>query len=182
MYLEDKITQFDVEILKQFPKDCDGIAQLWKIKMYGFCEIKWNQNDGHFLVHNKDGKVTYDDDYDVLIFHLPLNTESKNVQWGLGYSPNLKYEGKLVCLTVQDSFERVVNAMKQVQGCLFKKSNQDTETVLKNDVKLNLGPPSKTDPRSQGKNYPPGLKAFNIIYAFDTINLQIKEYIPPVVP
>jgi len=180
MYLKDQIALIDQQIGLQLPKEC-GITDRWNVKYHGLCREMTIQNNLRDEKGNKallgligedeDGKfykVTIDDQYDVQIMHVPQsNTPSIFLTWGSYYETNLNYEMKLVYIGKKKTvFERIKKALENTPDTLFRRANYDTESVMRNDVKIQVG----TD-----KNYPPEYWAFTIYYGVNEIEPIIED-------
>lgn len=169
MYIKDHIALIDAAIGENLPKDC-GVDR-WVVKYHGLCKSQWNQNNNSYLLHETTAerdKVTLDTQYDVQIMHVATTVPSIFSQlYGSVTDVSFEYNMKLLCVTTKHSvYERCLKALRQVDDTVYKSANLDTESVMKNDIKIVVG---------NDKNYPPEYWAFAIYYGVTNIEPIIED-------
>lgn len=166
-YLNAQIQELDAIIEENLPKDC-GISR-WTVKKHGLCEAKFNQNANAILLHDSEGnKVTIDDAYDLQLIHVHNNMTAILDEMYGGFPDNSCIYGmKLIALTKKKTvLERVVKAFEQHDSTILRRVQVETETVLKNELKIKVG---------QDKNYPPEYKAMLFFYDFLSVEPVIED-------
>lgn len=166
-YLNERTEELDTGIINNFPTDCD--VQRWTTKLHGVCRVQFDQNHGGHLLHDEQGnKVTIDNSFDVQLIHVNnavAPTEAKNYG-GVQFSLYL-YTMKLIVLTSKNSvFERILKSFENIPNVQFRGAVTDTELVLRNEIKINIG---------KDKNYPPKYNAYLVNYQFLNVNIQIVD-------
>jgi len=174
MYIKDQIALIDAQIAKQLPKEC-GITDRWDAKYHGLCRVQLTQNNHGdkplYLLHETgEGlpKVTIDDAYDLQIMHVTASTSPlSSQQYGNYTDTTYDYRMKLLYMgKKQTVFERLLEAIRNTPDVKFMGSILDTETVMRNEIKISV---------DQGKNYPPEYWAFCIYYGVTNIEPIIED-------
>lgn len=166
-YLNERTEELDTEIIKNFPTDCD--VQRWTTKQHGVCRVQYDQNHGGYLLHDEQGnKVTIDNSFDVQLIHVNNSVAPTNVSsYGSYTGSSYLYVDKLIVLTTKNTaLERVLKAFENVPNVQFRGTVTDTELVLRNEMKINIG---------KDKNYPPEYKAYLFNYQFLNVTPEIID-------
>lgn len=161
-YLNTKIQELDLAIEENLPKDC-GVNR-WTVKKHGLCEAKFNQNANAILLHDSEGnKVTIDDSYDLQLIYVHGGVTSiLDERYGEFADNSCMYNMKLIILTKKKTvLERVIKAFQESESTDLKRVSTETETILKNELKIVIG---------RDKNYPPEYKA--MVFFFDFLSVE----------
>lgn len=166
-YLNAQIQELDALIEENLPKDC-GISR-WSIKKHGICEAKFNQNANAILLHDSEGeKVTIDDAFDLQLIHVHSGVGAiLDERYGEFADNSCMYNMKLIILTKKKTLlERVIKAFQESESTDLKRVSTETETILKNELKIVVG---------RDKNYPPEYKALLFFYDFLSVEPVIED-------
>jgi len=139
-YLNERTEELDTEIIKNFPTDCD--VQRWTTKQHGVCRVQFDQNHGGYLLHDEQGnKVTIDNSFDVQLIHVNNSVApSEQLMYGAFAGYSHMYTMKLIVLTSKKTLlGRILKAFENVPNVSFRGAVTDTELVLRNEMKINIG-------------------------------------------
>lgn len=166
MTISEQIAELDNNIVNQFPKDCT--VGRWQTKKHGICKVLFNQNDNSFLLHDSElEKVTIDDDFDVQLIHVEMNLNADTVEYGEQFASTFQQLMKLVVVTTKSTVRnRILAGFRETDNCQILRVANDTETIIKNELKIKVGPE---------KNYPPNYSAFIFYYNIHQLEPEIID-------